>query len=39
MSDERKKDRIDKFEDLIAWQKARELTKEVYQISRLGAFA
>jgi four helix bundle protein len=39
MSDERKKDRIDRFEDLIAWQKARELTKEVYQTSRRGAFA
>jgi four helix bundle protein len=39
MSDERKKDRIDKFENLIAWQKARELTKEVYQISQQGAFA
>jgi four helix bundle protein len=39
MSDEKKKERIDKFEDLIAWQKARELTKEVYQISRQGAFA
>jgi len=39
MSDEKKKERIDKFEDLIAWQKARELTKEVYQTSRLGTFA
>jgi four helix bundle protein len=39
MSDEKKKGRIDKFEDLIAWQKARELTKEVYQVSRQGAFA
>ena len=39
MSDEKKKERIDKFEDLIAWQKARELTIEVYQTSRLGAFA
>jgi len=39
MSDEKKKDRIDKFEDLIAWQKARELTREVYQISQQGAFA
>lgn len=39
MSDEKKKERIDKFEDLIAWQKARELTKEVYQTSRLGVFA
>jgi four helix bundle protein len=39
MSDEKRKDRIDKFEDLIAWQKARELTKEVYQISQQSAFA
>jgi hypothetical protein len=39
MSDEKKKERIDKFEDLIACQKARELTREVYQISRQGAFA
>ena len=42
MSDEKKKDskdRIDRFEDLIAWQKAREITKEVYQTSRLGEFA
>jgi len=27
--------KIERFEDLIAWQKARELTKEIYQISRL----
>jgi four helix bundle protein len=39
MSHEKKKERIDKFEDLIAWQKARELTREVYQISQQGAFA
>jgi four helix bundle protein len=39
MSDEKKKDRIDKFEDLIAWQKARALTREVYQISQRGLFA
>jgi len=39
MSDEKKRERIDKFEDLIAWQKARQLTREVYQISRQGAFA
>ena len=25
--------KIEKFEDLIAWQKARELTKEIYEIS------
>lgn len=30
---------IEKFEDLIAWQKARELTRAVYAISREGAFA
>jgi four helix bundle protein len=28
--------KIEKFEDLIAWQKARELTKIVYQITREG---
>ena len=39
MSGEKKKERIDKFEDLIAWQKARGLTKEVYQISRRAEFA
>jgi four helix bundle protein len=39
MSDGKRKERIDKFEDLIAWQKARELTKEVYQISQRGVFA
>lgn len=39
MSGEKKKERIDKFEDLIAWQKARELTREAYQISRRAEFA
>ena len=34
-----KKEKIEKFEDLIAWQKARVLTKEIYQITRLGEFA
>jgi hypothetical protein len=24
--------RIEKFEDLIAWQKARELTKNIYKV-------
>jgi four helix bundle protein len=28
-----------RFEDLIAWQKARELTKKVYTVSRIGSFA
>ena len=30
--------RIERFEDLIAWQKARKLTCEIYQITRQGAF-
>jgi four helix bundle protein len=30
--------KIERFEDLIAWQKARELTREIYQITRQGAF-
>jgi len=30
--------RIEKFEDLIAWQKARELTKNIYKINRQGEF-
>ena len=28
--------RIDKFEDLIAWQKARELSKNIYKVTKLG---
>ena len=31
--------RIAKFEDIDAWQKARELTREVYKITHRGAFA
>src|SRR4030095_2491529 len=31
--------KVAKFEDLIAWQKARELTCKIYQISRQGEFA
>jgi four helix bundle protein len=30
---------IQKFEDLIAWQKARILTKEIYLATRSGAFS
>lgn len=30
---------IRRFEDLIAWQKARALAREIYQTSRQGAFA
>jgi four helix bundle protein len=32
------KKEVRKFEDLIAWQKARSLTKIIYQVSRAGAF-
>jgi len=31
--------KIDRFEDLIAWQKARELTRKIYEVSRRGMFA
>jgi four helix bundle protein len=31
--------KITKFEELIAWQRARELTREVYVCTRSGAFA
>ena len=30
--------RIEKFEDLIAWQKARELTKGIYKVTKYGDF-
>ena len=30
--------KIEKFEDLIAWQKARELTREVYKLTRQEPF-
>jgi four helix bundle protein len=30
---------VERFEDLIAWQKARILTREIYQATRQGAFA
>ena len=30
--------RIEKFEDLIAWQKARELTKNIYRVTKIGEF-
>jgi four helix bundle protein len=31
--------KIDRFEDLIAWQKARDLTRAIYQVTQQGAFA
>jgi len=30
---------VDKFEDLIAWQKARRLTSDIYGLTREGPFA
>jgi four helix bundle protein len=32
-------DKVRRFEDLIAWQKARLLTREIYRISRMGEFS
>jgi four helix bundle protein len=31
--------RIERFEELVAWQKARELTRIVYQVTQQGRFA
>jgi len=31
--------KIERFEDLIAWQKARELTRRIYLYTGVGAFA
>lgn len=31
--------KIERFEDLIAWQKARELTRAIYEATRQGAVA
>jgi four helix bundle protein len=31
--------KIEKFEDIVAWQKARVLTSEIYKRTRAGAFA
>ena len=30
--------KIERFEDLIAWQKARELTREIYKVTQKGKF-
>jgi four helix bundle protein len=31
-------DKVERFEDLIAWQKARQLTKRIYSLSKDGEF-
>jgi len=33
-----RKDKVERFEDLIAWQKARELTRDIYQVTNKGMF-
>ena len=38
-SDPAEVDRINKFEDLVAWQKARELNRAIYQLTATGAFS
>jgi four helix bundle protein len=30
---------VEKFEDLVAWQKARELTRQIYTLTQQGEFA
>ena len=31
--------KVERFEDIVAWQKARELVKDVYRLSSNGTFA
>jgi four helix bundle protein len=31
--------RVERFEDLVAWQKARTLTRDLYMLTRRGTFA
>lgn len=31
--------KIERFEDMLSWQKARELTQQVYRVSKIGDFA
>lgn len=31
--------KIERFEDLVAWQKARQLTKQIYLVTGKGQFA
>src|SRR5229473_850164 len=31
--------KIERFEDFVAWQKARKLTSNIYQVSNIGEFA
>ena len=38
MSNSEVSHKIKRFEDLIAWQKARNLTKKIYEVTRRGRF-
>jgi four helix bundle protein len=31
--------KVERFEDLVAWQKARDLTRAIYHVTRRGGFA
>ena len=31
--------KVERFEDLIAWQRARELTRDIYRVTQCGAFS
>ncbi len=31
--------KVERFEDLIAWQKTRELTKQIYFLTKEGSFS
>jgi four helix bundle protein len=31
--------KIERFEDLVAWQKARKLTRDIYQVTQKGDFS
>lgn len=31
--------KIEKFEDILAWQRARDLTREIYECAKVGGFA
>ena len=36
---ETKTDKVERFEDLIAWQKSRELTRQIYSVTNKGLFS
>jgi len=39
INDPKRMNKIERFEDIVAWQKARALTKEIYAASKRGGFA